>query len=349
MNMDRHILQVNNLKKHFSVERKVFSRKKSLLKAVDDVSLAVRKGEVLGLVGESGCGKTTLGRTIARLYQPTAGEIIYRVFSNGDHPDQELEVNKLGKEELKKLRREIQVIFQDPYSSLNAMWNIKSIVAEPLVVQGLSRGKQADDRVAELLKQVGLSPEHMRRYPHEFSGGQRQRIGIARALALEPKLVIADEPVSALDVSIQAQVLNLLEDLKEEFDLTYVFIAHDLLVVEYICDRIAVMYLGKIVEMSESETLFRHPLHPYTEALLSAVPIPNPRYKAERILLEGDVPSPIRVPAGCNFHPRCRYCRKGLCDQEIPPLRELEDGHFTSCLRADELKLKDLDELMGSF
>ena len=341
------ILETIDLKKYFVESKGLFSRKRSVLKAVDNVTLSIQTGEVLGLVGESGCGKTTLGRTIARLYEPTGGQIIYRRFPDSDNPE-EIDVDRLTTNELKTIRRDIQVIFQDPFSSLNARWNIKSIIAEPLLVQGLQNEINVADRVADLLKKVGLSPDHMQRYPHEFSGGQRQRIGIARALALGPKLVIADEPVSALDVSIQAQILNLLEDLQREYSFTYLFIAHDLLVVEYVSNRIAVMYLGKIVELCDAETFYANPLHPYSEALLSAVPIPNPRHKAKRILLQGDVPSPVNVPKGCSFHPRCNYYKPGVCDQEVPPLRELGSGHFTTCLRAEEIELQGLAELLSA-
>jgi oligopeptide/dipeptide ABC transporter ATP-binding protein len=344
---DAPILEVQNLSKYFFERTSFLSREKSVLKAVNRVSLSVSKGEVLGLVGESGCGKTTLGRTIARLYEATDGKIIFRRFNEDDGSAEEILVNDLDRRELKRLRRDIQVIFQDPQSSLNARWNVKSIISEPLVVQGLSKGIDINDYVADLLKRVGLSPDHMQRYPHEFSGGQRQRIGIARALALRPQLVIADEPVSALDVSIQAQILNLLQDLQDEFNLTYIFIAHDLLVVEYVSNRIAVMYLGRIVELSSSDKLFRHPLHPYTEALLSAVPVPDPQYRVKPILLQGDVPSPTDVPAGCPFHPRCGYFKEGLCDQEVPSLREVEKDHFVSCHRAEEISLKGLDQLLN--
>ena len=340
------ILETKDLRKYFVETKGLFSRKKSVLKAVDNVTLSIQHGEVLGLVGESGCGKTTLGRTIARLYQPTGGQIVYRRFLDSDNPEK-IDVDQLTTNELKIIRRDIQVIFQDPFSSLNARWNIKSIIAEPLIVQGFKNEMDVDRHVADLLTKVGLSSDHMQRYPHEFSGGQRQRIGIARALALGPKLVIADEPVSALDVSIQAQILNLFEDLQREFSFTSLFIAHDLLVVEYVSNRIAVMYLGKIVELCDAETFFRNPLHPYSEALLSAVPIPNPRYTAKRILLQGDVPSPVDVPKGCSFHPRCNYYKQGVCDQHVPPLREFESGHFTACIRAEEIELKGLDELVG--
>ncbi|RLE32587.1 peptide ABC transporter ATP-binding protein, partial [Candidatus Acetothermia bacterium] len=295
------LLEVRGLKKYFPVRRGVFRRIVGWVKAVDDVDFFIQEGETLGLVGESGCGKTTTGRTILRLIEPTAGEILFRSQRLGRVVD----IAKMKPREMKPLRREMQIIFQDPYSSLNPRMTVGDIVGEPLVVHRVARGKEKERRVAELLQAVGLKPEHMRRYPHEFSGGQRQRIGIARALALDPQLIVCDEPVSALDVSIQAQVLNLLEDLQDEFHLTYLFIAHDLSVVKHISDRVAVMYLGKIVELAETEELFTHPMHPYTEALLSAVPIPDPDYKKERILLQGDVPSPINPPSGCYFHPRC--------------------------------------------
>jgi peptide/nickel transport system ATP-binding protein len=305
------------------------------VKAVDDVDLFIREGETLGLVGESGCGKTTCGRTILRLIEPTAGETLFRSQRLGRAVD----VLRVGKGELKLLRREMQIIFQDPYSSLNPRMTVGDIVGEPLVVHRVARGKAKGDRVRELLEAVGLKPEHMRRYPHEFSGGQRQRIGIARALALDPQLIICDEPVSALDVSIQAQVLNVLEDLQKDFHLTYLFIAHDLSVVKHISERVAVMYLGKIVELGETEALFTHPLHPYTEALLSAVPVPDPDYEAERIILQGDVPSPVNPPSGCYFHPRCSYA-KPICSEQPPKLKDQGGEHFSACHFSNVLTLR---------
>jgi len=329
------LLYVTGLKKYFPVRRGVFRRIVGWVKAVDEVDMFIPEGETLGLVGESGCGKTTTGRTILRLIEPTAGEILFRSQRLGRVVD----VAKIGKKELKLLRREMQIIFQDPYSSLNPRMTVGDIIGEPLIVHRVARGREKEERVKELLQAVGLKPEHMRRYPHEFSGGQRQRIGVARALALDPQLIVCDEPVSALDVSIQAQVLNLLEDLQEQFHLTYLFIAHDLSVVKHISDRVAVMYLGKIVELAATEELFTHPLHPYTEALLSAVPVPDPDYEAERIILQGDVPSPVNPPSGCYFHPRCPYAQ-GVCSEQVPEFRDFGGAHFVSCHRASELSLR---------
>ena len=292
------LVEVRDLKKHFPIRGGVLSRVVASVKAVDGVSFAIRRGEVLGLVGESGSGKTTVGRTLLRLIEPTGG----RIFFDGQ------DITELPREKLRPFRRRMQIIFQDPFSSLNPRMTVGDIIAEPLLIHGIGKTpKERTERVAELLKLVGLSPDHMRRYPHEFSGGQRQRIGIARALAVAPEFIVADEPVSALDVSIQAQVVNLLQDLKEELGLTLLFIAHDLAVVEYISDRVAVMYLGKVMELAPARELYRNPKHPYTEALLSAVPIPDPTVKRERIVLQGDIPSPINPPSGCVFRTRCRY------------------------------------------
>jgi peptide/nickel transport system ATP-binding protein len=332
---DRVLLEVKSLKKYFPVRRGVFRRVVGHVKAVDDVSFYIKEGETLGLVGESGCGKTTCGRTILRLIEPTAGQVLFHKTGNA------VDVATLRGRRLKELRREMQIIFQDPYSSLNPRMTVGDIVGEPLLVHKVARGKELRDRVAELLGAVGLKPQYMKRYPHEFSGGQRQRIGIARALALEPKLIIADEPVSALDVSIQAQVLNLLEDLQTQFSLTYLFIAHDLSVVKHISDRVAVMYLGKIVEMVSNEELFANPKHPYTEALMSAVPVPDPDFHIERILLEGDVPSPVNPPSGCYFHPRCPYAQE-TCSQAAPEFRDLGGEHFAACHFAETLSLQGL-------
>lgn len=315
------ILEVKNLVKYFPITKGfIFQRQVGAVKAVDDVSFSIRQGETLGLVGESGCGKTTTGRVILRLMEPTAGDASFEGRS----------IFKLSKEELRRMRRNMQIIFQDPYSSLNPRMTVGDIIGEPLEIHNLARGKEKVRRVQELLDVVGLSPYHANRYPHEFSGGQRQRIGIARALAVNPKLIICDEPVSALDVSIQAQVLNLLEELQKEFGLTYLFIAHDLSVVKHISDRIAVMYLGRIVEVAPTEELFANPQHPYTEALLSAVPIPDPAMRRQRIVLPGDVPSPINPPKGCRFHTRCNYVQDG-CRVNDQPLLDVGAGHHVAC------------------
>jgi len=315
-----NLLEVRGLKKYFPIRRGVFSRVSGHVRAVDGVDLALRRGETLGLVGESGSGKTTTGRCILRLLEPTEGSVVF----DG--------VNLLGlsPKEMRKMRRELQVIFQDPYSSLNPRMRVGSIVGEPLIIHKIAKGSEREHRVADLLCKVGLDPSAMKRYPHEFSGGQRQRIGIARALALRPKLIICDEPVSALDVSVQAQVVNLLMDLQEEFSLTYLFIAHDLSVVEHISDRVAVMYLGKIVEVAEAEVLYRNPQHPYTKALLSAVPVPDPTAKSERIALKGDLPSPAEPPPGCAFHPRCPVAVE-VCSRVVPRLLDSGGGHLASC------------------
>jgi oligopeptide/dipeptide ABC transporter ATP-binding protein len=330
---DSTILEVKNLKQYFPIRRGFFQRVVGHIRAVDDVSFSVKENEVLGLVGESGCGKTTTGRSILRLYDPTGGEVWYT------RPDGErVNLAPISQKEMKPLRRELRMIFQDPFSSLNPRLTVKDIIGEPLVIHNIAKGRELEDRVGELMKSVGLNPAYMSRYPHEFSGGQRQRIGLARTLALSPRVIIADEPVSALDVSIQAQVLKLLEQLKEELNLTILFIAHDLAVVEHICDRIAVMYVGKIAELTSSEDLLYHPMHPYTEALISAVPAADPDIRMERIILEGDVPSPANPPSGCVFHPRCRYA-KDVCRSDPPNLEEVEPGHWVSCHFARELTL----------
>jgi peptide/nickel transport system ATP-binding protein len=327
------LLEVKDLKKYFPIQKGFFKRTVGHVKAVDGVNFHIRFGETLGLVGESGCGKTTTGRTVLRAIPPTAGEIWF------SHDGEMVDLVNLDEKELKVMRRDLQMIFQDPYSSLNPRMTVKDIVGEPLLVNGVARGKELEDRVKDLLEAVGLNVQHLRRYPHAFSGGQRQRIGIARALALNPKLIVADEPVSALDVSVQAQILNLLQDLQKEFNLTYLFVAHDLSVVEHISDRVAVMYVGKVVEMTETEELFVNPKHPYTEALLSAVPKPDPKYKSERIILTGEVADPGNPPPGCIFHPRCRYA-KDICKHEEPKLTEVAPGHFASCHFSNELSLR---------
>jgi peptide/nickel transport system ATP-binding protein len=328
------LLEVKNLRKHFPIRRGFFFTKTvGHVKAVDDVSFFIREGETLGLVGESGCGKTTTGRLILRAYEPTSGDVMFQDKNMG-----RVNITELDQQKIKQIRQNIQMIFQDPYSSLNPRMTLLEIVGEPLYVNKIATGQELQDRVAELLKVVGLRPEYMSRYPHAFSGGQRQRIGVARALALHPQLVVCDEPVSALDVSIQAQTLNLLQDLQREFGLTYLFISHDLSVVEHISDRVAVMYVGKLVESAVTEELFRSPKHPYTEALLSAVPRPNPRLRTEPMVLQGDIADPANPPTGCYFHPRCRYCID-ICQTTNPVLREIEPERFVSCHRAEELVL----------
>ena len=315
------LVVVTNLVKYFPVRAGVLQRIQGWVQAVDDVSLTIKEGETLGLVGESGCGKTTVGQAILRLIEPTSGSIR---FGGAD-------ITTLPQSELKTLRRSMQIVFQDPYSSLDPRKTIGESVAEGLKIHRIGSAREQHQRVLELLHRVGLEDYHARRYPHEFSGGQRQRVGIARALALNPRFIVADEPVSALDVSIQAQVLNLLRDLQQDLGLTYLFIAHNMSVVEHISDRIAVMYLGKIVEVAPTRELFSNPLHPYTQALLSAVPVPNPRHKRERIILTGDVPSPLNPPSGCRFHPRCPQVMNDICPLREPTLIELNPGHWVSC------------------
>jgi peptide/nickel transport system ATP-binding protein len=336
---DDILLEVKGLKKHFPIQKGLLRRTAGHVKAVDGINFYIKKGETLGLVGESGCGKSTTGRTIMRLLEPTAGEVVF------DDPNLgRVNVEKLNRTDLKRMRPNMQIIFQDPFSSLNPRLTVAEIIGEPLSIQKVAQGQALRDRVAELLQEVGLRPENMTRYPHAFSGGQRQRLGIARALGLNPKLIICDEPVSALDVSIQAQVLNLLEDLQKKFNLTYLFIAHDLSVVEHISDRVAVMYVGYIVEMAATQKLYFTPKHPYTEALLAAIPKPDPRKRHRPVRLPGDVPSPANPPSGCYFHPRCQYA-EDICKTERPPLRDIGGEHWVACHFAETLKLQGISRL----
>lgn len=330
------LLDVRHLQMHFPIRKGFLKRVVGHVKAVDDVSFTVQHGTVFGLVGESGCGKSTTGRCVVRLLKATAGEIIYQM------PDaQPVHVEQLQHEELRAMRQHMQIVFQDPYASLNPRLTLRQIVAEPLVINRICQGAELQERVAALLRSVGLSPEHMNRYPHAFSGGQRQRISLARALALNPQFIVADEPVSALDVSVQAQILNLIKELQAEFGLTYLFIAHNMSVIKHVCDSVAVMYVGQIVEMTTTQELFARPLHPYTEALLMAIPVPDPRREKERIVLEGDVPNPADPPAGCYFHPRCVYAQD-ICAVETPALTEPFPGHHVRCHFAEELSLQGM-------
>jgi peptide/nickel transport system ATP-binding protein len=327
------LLEVTTLRKYFPIRSGFFKRVVGYVKAVDDVNLHVMEGETLGLVGESGCGKTTTGRSIMRAIEPTGGRVMFRDPKMGL-----VSITELDKEGIRQIRRSMRMIFQDPYASLNPRMTLQDIVGAPLRAMDLARGSELEDRVAEMLRRVGLSPEYMRRYPHAFSGGQRQRIGLARALAPEPKFVVCDEPVSALDVSVQAQILNLLQDLQKEFGLTYLFVAHDLSVVAHISDRVAVMYVGKIVELASTVKLFTSPKHPYTEALMGAIPRPDPRPRAKHIVLAGEVANPANPPSGCYFHPRCEYAEQ-VCRDEAPVWEEVTEGHFVRCHRARELEL----------
>lgn len=330
------LLEVKSLKRYFPIEKGFWRKVVGYVKAVDDVNLYIEEGETLGLVGESGCGKTTTGRCILRAIEPTEGEILFKTESN-----KVVDIARLDKKRLRQMRKHMQMVFQDPYSSLDPRMTVLDIIGEPILVNKIAKGKELQEKVKDLVKVVGLNIKHLKRYPHAFSGGQRQRIGIARALAPGPKLIVADEPVSALDVSVQAQILNLLKDLQEEFKLTYLFIAHDLSVIEHISHRVAVMYVGKIVEVAKTEELFLNPQHPYTEALLSAVPKPDPRLKVERLILSGEVANPANPPSGCCFHPRCRYAKE-LCKKENPHLKEINPEHNVSCHFAKELSLQGI-------
>ncbi|RPF56115.1 ABC transporter ATP-binding protein [Aquisalibacillus elongatus] len=318
--MSTPILEVKGLKKYFDIRGGVFGKKVGDVKAVDDVSFTVNRGEILGLVGESGCGKSTTGKALLRLVEPTDGEVIF----------EDENILDLSKEQMRRLRKDMQIVFQDPYASLNPRHTVEKIISEPLITHGVESSKEQKERVKELLEVVGLEADHASRYPHQFSGGQRQRIGIARALANNPKLIVCDEPVSALDVSVQSQILNLMEELRDKYHLTYIFIAHDLSVVKHISDRVGVMYLGGLVELTTKDQLYESPKHPYTQALLSAVPVADPDYEVDRVILEGDVPSPSNPPSGCPFHTRCPMAMD-VCKEVKPEFREIEDQHFVAC------------------
>ena len=322
--MSETILEVKNLKKHFPITGGILGKEVNTVKAVDGLNFDVKKGETLGLVGESGCGKSTTGRVLLRLLDATEGEVVFE----GQN------IHQLAKNDLRSLRREMQMIFQDPYASLNPRMTVGKIIGEPMEIHNIASGQEKERRVRNLLEKVGLQPEYANRYPHEFSGGQRQRIGIARALTVDPKIIVCDEPVSALDVSIQAQVINLMKDLQEELDLTYIFIAHDLSVVRHISDRVAVMYLGRMAELADKKELYNNPQHPYTKALLSAIPIPDPEVSREKIILEGDVPSPINPPSGCTFHTRCPFA-KDICKKETPVFEDKGSEHLVACHLVD--------------
>ena len=330
------IIEVKNLKKYFPIQKGFFKKTVGYVKAVDNVDMYINEGETLALVGESGCGKTTLGRSVLQLIKPTSGSVL---FNNKDN--QQVELTTMPYSQLRETRRDMQMIFQDPYSSLNPRMTVLNIIAEPLICHKLMSGAEMRDYVQDLMETVGLNPRHLERYPHAFSGGQRQRIGIARALATKPRFICCDEAVAALDVSVQAQVLNLLMELQEKMNLSYMFISHDLGVVSHISDRVGVMYVGHMVELADTVKLFARPMHPYTEALLSAKPVADPRNKSNRIMLEGEVPNPANLPSGCPFHPRCRYA-KDICSKEVPAWRELEPGHFVACHCAGDLDLRGM-------
>ncbi|MDU0202389.1 MULTISPECIES: ABC transporter ATP-binding protein [Paenibacillus] len=331
---DELILDVSYMRKYFPIKKGFLQKNVGYVKAVDDVQFYIRPGETFGLVGESGCGKTTLGRCILRAIEPTSGSVRFR-----DRKGQMQEVLQLDAKELRSIRRDMQLIFQDPYSSLNPRMTVLNIIAEPLVCNGMAHGDELKERVAELMEMVGLNSRHLERYPHAFSGGQRQRIGIARALATNPKFIVCDEAVSALDVSVQAQIINLLQDLQEKLNLSYLFISHDLGVIQHISNRVGVMYVGKMVETAATKDLFAAPKHPYTEALLSAKPVPDPRKKSNRIILQGEVANPANPPSGCYFHPRCAYA-KDICKKQAPEMKQVGDGHYAACHFAGELDLR---------
>ncbi|MBI1281839.1 MAG: ATP-binding cassette domain-containing protein [Anaerolineaceae bacterium] len=341
------LIEVKHLKKYFPIHRGLLNRHLGDVKAVDDVNFEVFPNETLALVGESGCGKTTIGRCLVRAYQPSSGEILYRQKLDGDGASRVVDLAKLKERELIPFRREVRMIFQDPFASLNPRMTVFNIIAGPLRIHKIAKGTELEDRVAELMRQVGLRPEFMRRYPHAFSGGQRQRIVIARALALNPRFIVADEAVSALDVSIRAQILNLMLELQEQFNLTYLFISHDLSVVEYIADRVAVMYVGKVVEIAQTDELFRQPKHPYTTALMSAIPKPDPRLRSKRIILEGEIADPANPPGGCYFHPRCAYAQE-RCKLETPALRPIGNKRMVACHFAEELNLEGIPAISAS-